>query len=198
MAVTVEGRENLDPRRSYVIVSNHQSHYDIFVLYGWLGTDFRWVMKKELRSVPGLGVACARLGHIYIDRSNRQAAMAAIDDAKRSLRPGTSVLFFPEGTRSRDGSLCAFKKGAFHMAIDLGLPILPVTILGTRRILPPDSTDLKPGRARLVFHPPVPVDGRSREDIPDLMAEVRDAVAAPFGPAGGLYDFPPGRGGGSS
>jgi 1-acyl-sn-glycerol-3-phosphate acyltransferase len=122
MKVRVEGRENVDPEQSYVLVSNHQSQFDIFLLYGWLGIDFKWVMKQELRTVPGIGMACDRLGHIFIDRSDHAAAMASLEAAKKKIVNGTSVMFFPEGTRSRDGKLKRFKKGAFRMAVDLGLP----------------------------------------------------------------------------
>lgn len=178
MRVAVEGRDNLDPTRSYVVVSNHQSHYDVFVLYGWLEADFRWVMKAELRGVPFLGPACARLGHVYIDRSDREAALASLEAARERITGGTSILFFPEGTRSRDGSLLPFKKGAFRMAVDLGLPILPLTVSGTRHILPPETRDLRPGSARLVIHPPVPVDGLGPEDAEALAARVRRAIAS--------------------
>jgi 1-acyl-sn-glycerol-3-phosphate acyltransferase len=178
MRVRVEGREHIDPSQSYVLVSNHQSQYDIFVLYGWLGVDFKWVMKKELRNVPGIGVACERLGHIYIDRSNHAAAVATLEKAKNTIVDGTSVVFFPEGTRSRSGKLKTFKKGAFRMALDLGLPILPLTIVGTRDVLPAGTSDLMPGSARLVIHPPVPVSGRSIEDCERLSDQVRDLIAS--------------------
>lgn len=181
MRVTVTGRENLDPRQSYVVVSNHQSHFDIFVLYGFLGIDFRWIMKQELRKVPGIGISCYRLGHIFVDRSNHAAALASIDAAKERITDGTSVLFFPEGTRSRSGRLRTFKKGAFHFARDLGLPVLPVTIVGTRDVLPSDGIDLKPGSARLIIHPPIELEGNSREEIAVLMTRVRDTIAAPLG-----------------
>lgn len=178
MRVQVEGREHVDPRQSYVLVSNHQSQYDIFVLYGWLGVDFKWVMKKELRNVLGIGVACERLGHIYIDRSNHAAAVATLERAKNTIVDGTSVVFFPEGTRSRSGKLKPFKKGAFRMALDLGLPILPLTIVGTRDVLPAGTSDLMPGSARLVIHPPVPVSGSSIEDCERLKDQVRDLIAS--------------------
>jgi 1-acyl-sn-glycerol-3-phosphate acyltransferase len=173
MAVNVTGRENIDPQQSYVVVANHQSLYDIFVLYGFLGIDFKWVIKQEMRSVPGLGIGCARLGHIFVDRSNRKAALASINAARSKISNGTSVVFFPEGTRSRDGALCTFKKGAFRFALDLGLPILPVTIIGTPEILPPDSVDLLPGKARLIIDKPILVDDLDGKDIPRLMEQVR-------------------------
>ena len=140
MFAEVIGRENIDEKQSYVIVCNHQSLYDIFLLYGWLGIDFKWVMKKELRKVPFLGAACEAIGHIYIDRSDPATAIEAINRAKEKIVNGTSVLFFPEGTRSKTGEMGPFKKGAFKMALDLGLPILPVTIKGTRAILPTKSS----------------------------------------------------------
>lgn len=185
MKVRVVGAENLDPTRSYVIVSNHQSHYDVFVLYGWLETDFRWVMKAELRKVPFLGGGCARLGHVFIDRSNHQAALASLAAARAIITGGTSILFFPEGTRSRDGSLGSFKKGAFRMALDLGLPILPLTVDGTRSILPAESLDLRPGRATLTLHPAIETGGLDPDDVTGLIERVRRVIAASLAPAGG-------------
>ena len=178
MRVRVEGRENIDPQQSYVLASNHQSQYDIFVLYGWLGIDFRWVMKKELRSVPAIGVSCERLDHIFIDRSDRAAAVATLEDAKKKIVDGTSVMFFPEGTRSRGGELRRFKKGAFRMAIDLGLPILPLTVTGTRDVLPADTSNLLPGSARLIIHEPIPVDGMTKNDCSALSDRVREVIAS--------------------
>lgn len=176
--VLVSGAENVDPATSYVVVSNHQSHYDVLVLYGWLGIDFRWVMKMELRKIPGLGVGCERLGHIFIDRSNRQAAVASIKEAMERITGGTSVLFFPEGTRSDDGRLKNFKRGAFRFAVDAGLPILPVTVSGTRNVLPARSFDLFPGSARLVIHPPIATKGLGSDGIADLADTTRTVIAS--------------------
>jgi len=178
MPVTVLGRENVDPEQSYVVVSNHQSLSDILVLYGWLGIDFRWVMKQELRSIPGLGAACEKLGHIYIDRSNHQAAITSINAAKDRITGGTSVLFFPEGTRSFDGRLKLFKKGAFRFALDAGLPILPVTVDGACDVLPARRYDLRPGRARLVIHPPVATGELAANDVPALTRKIRSIIGS--------------------
>ena len=178
MRVQVEGREHVDPHQSYVLVSNHQSQCDILVLYGWLGIDFKWVMKQELRRVLGIGVACERLGHIFIDRFDHASALATLESAKTKIVDGTSVIFFPEGTRSRDGKLRPFKKGAFRMAIDLGLPILPLTVTGTRDLLPTGTRDLMPGSVRLIIHPPIAVDGLGSHDCARLSAEVRDIIAS--------------------
>lgn len=176
MLVSVRGRQNIDERRSYVVVSNHQSHYDVFVLYGWLGIDFKWVMKMELRRLPVFGIACEKMGHIYIDRSNRGTAIRSLEEAKKRIVNGTSVLFFPEGTRSTTGQIGEFKKGAFVMALDLGLPILPVTIIGTNKILPAKTMDLFPGRARMVIHEPVDVSGYEGEDVEELITVVRGII----------------------
>ena len=178
MLVRVQGRENINKDQSYVVVSNHQSYFDIFVLYGWLGIDFKWVIKKELRKVPFLGIACEKIGHIYIDRSNTQAAIASLQEAKKKLTRGTSVLFFPEGTRSITGELQPFKKGAFSMALELGIPILPVSVLNTANILPARTMNLFPGRATLMIHEPCDVTPYSAETMDMLMSEVKKAVQA--------------------
>lgn len=176
MKLVIEGKENIDKQQSYVIVSNHQSQFDILALYGWLGVDFKWVMKIELRKVPFLGLACEKLGHIYIDRSNTQAAVDSINKAKMKIKGGTSVLFFPEGSRSRDGKLRRFKKGAFKMALDLDIPVLPVTLSHTRDVLPSDTIDLYPGTARMVIHPPVGIEGFNDENLPELIDKVRKDI----------------------
>lgn len=180
MAVEVAGRPHIDRGRSYVVVSNHRSLYDILLVYGWLGVDFRWVMKAELRKIPGLGASCERMGHIFVDRSSRLAAARTLEAARARVAEGASVLFFPEGTRSPDGSLGEFKRGAFRMALDLGLPILPLTIIGTRTILAPGSRDLRPGRARLVIHPPIETAGWPPERLAELITRTREAIAAPL------------------
>ncbi|MCD4750640.1 MAG: 1-acyl-sn-glycerol-3-phosphate acyltransferase [Thermoanaerobaculales bacterium] len=180
MLVTVSGRENIDPEQSYVIISNHFSFFDVFVLYGWLGVDFKWVIKKEMRRIPGLGIGCEKLGHIFIDRSDRKAALASINAAKPRFIHGTSVIFFPEGTRSRTGRMGPFKKGAFRVALDLGLPILPITLIGTPEILPPTGTDLLPGRAEVIIHPPVLTEDVNEADLLKLMNQCRGIIAGPL------------------
>lgn len=172
MSVIDKGRENLDPSRSYVIVSNHQSLYDIYVLYGFLGVDFKWVMKGELRSVPVLGAACAAMGHIMVDRSNTKAALDSINSARSRIVDGMSVVFFPEGTRARDGELNPFKKGAFRFALEMGLPILPVVIHGTKDILPSDTIDLMPGQATIEILPAIETTELSADALSDLLSKV--------------------------
>ncbi|MCB1646149.1 MAG: 1-acyl-sn-glycerol-3-phosphate acyltransferase [Pseudomonadales bacterium] len=175
-SVEVAGREHIKPGQSYVIAANHQSQFDIFVLYGFLGMDIKWVMKQELRQVPFLGLACVAMGHILIDRSNTEAAISSINNARDRIRRGNSVVFFPEGTRSRTGELKSFKKGAFRLAQELGLPVLPVAIHGTREILPSDTLDLKPGRARLIIGEPVTPDSECFSDLPLLTRETQERI----------------------
>lgn len=153
MYVKVEGRKHVDKKQSYVIVSNHQSGVDIFVLYGWLGIDFKWIMKKELRRVIALGLACEKIGHIFIDRSSPKAAFESLKAAERILVKGTSVVVFPEGTRSRSNTMNNFKRGAFKIAFDLQLPILPVTIVNSYAIYQ-GKWGLLPGKSKLIFHEP--------------------------------------------
>jgi 1-acyl-sn-glycerol-3-phosphate acyltransferase len=178
MRVVVNGRERLDRKKSYVVVSNHRSHYDVLVLYGWLGLDIKWVMKQELRKVPALGAACATLGHVFIDRRNHKAALASMEAAKERLNNGASIIFFPEGTRTTDGTMRSFKKGAFRMALDLGWPILPLTVVGTRKILPSGTFDLLPGRAQLHIHDPIQVDQYDEASLNDLVEETRCVIAS--------------------
>jgi len=176
--VKVLGKSNIKTNTSYVIVANHISAYDIFVLYGWIGVDFKWVMKKEIEKVPAIGFGSKAVGHIFIDRSSTKAAMETINEAKQKIKGGTSVAFFPEGTRSKTGKLSRFKKGAFHFAFDLNLPILPVTIRGTDNIIPPGTLDLRPGKAQLIIHEPLDIKQYGKENLQTLMDDVRNTIAS--------------------
>lgn len=178
MQVRVEGTEHIDPRQSYVVVANHVSMYDIPLIYGYSGLDLRWVIKAELGKVPFIAQGCRAIGHIFIDRGNPEQARAAINGAVERLPAGTGVLFFPEGTRSRDGDLGTFRKGAFRVAVDRGLPILPMTVVGTRDILPPGSVRVRPGMARLVVHAPLwPPGGAADEAVAELCERTRRVIA---------------------
>ncbi|MFH1156994.1 MAG: lysophospholipid acyltransferase family protein [Pseudomonadota bacterium] len=172
------GRENYDRKSAYVVVANHQSMVDIPVLHGWLGLKIKWVMKKELKRIPVFGHGCESLGCIYVDRFDREAAIQAMKDADSYLDDTASVIFFPEGTRSRDGKLLPFKKGAFRYALHSGLPILPVTIKNTGKILPCDSLDLFPGVAEVVIHPPVDIKTYTIQDMDRLIQDVRQIIGS--------------------
>jgi 1-acyl-sn-glycerol-3-phosphate acyltransferase len=174
--IKIKGREHIRKHQSYVIIANHQSAYDILVLYARLGIDFKWVMKKEIRKIPGIGFGSMAVGHIFIDRSSTKAALASINAAKSKIKNGTSVVFFPEGTRSRVHEMLPFKKGAFRFAFDLNLPILPVTINGTKAILPSGSTRLLPGKVEILIHPPIDIRNYSEQNIQDLMNIARKSI----------------------
>jgi len=178
VGVTVEGAENADPGRSYVVVCNHQSQYDIFLVYGWLKLDLKWVLKAELRKAPGVGIGCEKAGHIFVDRANPEKARQSVSDALERVGDGVGILFFAEGTRSQDGKLRPFKKGAFRVATSQNIPILPVTIIGTRDIQRSKSLFIFPGRVKMVIHPAIEVDGESQADIRDLMTRTREAIAS--------------------
>jgi len=180
--VQVEGGEHAQRDRSYIVASNHQSMYDILVIYGWLRLDLKWVMKKELRKMPGIGIGCEKAGHIFVERRNPKQAAQAITAAMEKLGDGIGLLFFPEGTRSRDGHLLPFKKGAFRTAIDQQLPLLPVTVVGTRDILPARSLLPFPGPARLVIHPPIETVGMTLEDLDALMEQTRRTISSAMPP----------------
>ena len=174
--VRVEDRQHARPGQSYVIMCNHQGAYDILALYGFLGREFRWVIKQELRKVPFLGWGCAAIGHIFVDRRNSTRAIAALEAAKPRLVGGISVLFFPEGTRSADGQLLPFKKGGFIMARQLALPILPISISGSHRVLPKGRLLPRPGTIDVRFHPPI--DPAASASLEELMAATRAVIAS--------------------
>jgi len=176
MRVRVVGREHIFKKQSYVIVANHQSFFDIFVLWGFLGIDTRWVMKKELQKVPLFGLAGKLGGNIYIDRSDKKRAYERLKEARKIMVNGVSLIMLPEGTRSQDGNLREFKKGAFVMALDLGIPLLPVSIVDTKYILPSRTYDLFPGRATLVIHEPISGEGYDEGNLDDLILKVRDVI----------------------
>jgi len=178
ISVEIQGAEHADTGRSYVVVANHQSVYDIFVIYGWLRLDMKWVMKAELRKVPFIGVGCEKAGHVFVNRRNHKQAAEAINAALERLGDGIGILFFPEGTRSNDGCLLPFKKGAFRVAIDQQIPLLPVTVVGTREILPNKTLSLFPGRAKLVIHQAIETKGLDHDDLPAIMEKSRGSIAS--------------------
>ena len=180
MFVGVSGKENIQKNTSYIIIPNHQSYYDIFLIYGWLGIDIKWVMKKELRKIPGLGIASEKIGHIFLDRSNNKEALESLNKAKQKLVNGSSIVIFPEGTRSATGQLNQFKRGAFKLAFDLNLPILPVTLIGTKDILPTDSLNLLPGKVQMIIHEPIDIKKYSEDEVRTLMNDVRNIISKPM------------------
>ena len=137
LPVRVEGREHLTEVQSYVIIPNHQGAFDIFLIYGFLGRHFKWMMKSELRQIPLVGKACEAAGFIFVDQKGGPKKMKETHDRARAiLQGGMSVVVFPEGARTWDGRIRRFKRGAFQLADELQLPLLPVTINGSFNVLP--------------------------------------------------------------
>ncbi|MBW2647141.1 MAG: 1-acyl-sn-glycerol-3-phosphate acyltransferase [Deltaproteobacteria bacterium] len=175
--MNVEGLENIDPGKTYIYMANHQSMYDIPALQGHLTVQFRWLAKIELFSIPFFGHAMSRAGYIQIDRSNRRAAFQSIGKAAERIQGGASVVVFPEGSRSKDGNLKPFKKGGFVLALKSKQPIVPVTILGSRSILPKGSLEVQPGKIIVRVHPPIDTTGFTSKTIDGLMESVRSVIA---------------------
>ena len=176
----VVGRENLRPGETYLVMSNHQSLYDIPVLFQVVGPNVRMIAKRELFGVPIFGGALQAPGFVAIDLSDRNEAIRSLDRARAVLQGGTHVWIAPEGTRSRTGKLLPFKKGAFYLAFEAGLPILPVTLRGTRDALPAKGLRSIPGAKVLVtIHPhvdPRPYSARGKTGRQELMDEVRNTI----------------------
>lgn len=176
--VTVEGLDRLDPRASYVFTGNHISNIDIPVMVGRLPVSVRFLAKKELFAVPVLGGAMRAIHIVRTDRKAGPMAHREINEqVGRVITAGLSLVIYPEGTRSRDAELMPFKKGAFRIAIDNGMPIVPVTITGSERVWKPGSKLIRGGPVRLVIHEPISTVGLTQNDIGDLRDRVREIVA---------------------
>jgi 1-acyl-sn-glycerol-3-phosphate acyltransferase len=178
--VSVKGLSNIEPDKSYVYMANHQSNFDIPVLLGYLPVQFRWLAKAELFKIPVFGRAMLGAGYVKIDRFNRQSAFASINKAARRMKDGVSVMIFPEGTRSKDGSIRQFKKGGFVMAIKSGVPIIPVVIRGTWPIMAKSSLRINRGDVEMEIAKPIDTSGYSMETKEELMEEVRTVIRQKF------------------
>ena len=178
----IRGREKIRPGQSYIIISNHQSEYDILAIVTTLGIQYRWIIKKELRKVPMFGYCLYASRNIFIDRGDHEQAMQSIRKGLDRLPEGVSVMFFAEGTRSADGSIAPFKKGGFLMALERGLPILPVTVNGSRRVLPKKSLVFNPGTIEVVVADPIETRGYTRQNLQELVDGTRDVIISNFNP----------------
>lgn len=178
--VSVRGRENIDKRTSYVFVANHQGAYDIFSVYGYLGHNFKWMMKKSLRKIMLVGYTCQKCGHIFVDRSSPTAIRRTIETAEKRLRDGMSLVVFPEGARTFTGKMGPFKKGAYQLALEFHLPLVPVTIDGSFDIMPRTRYVPRPGRIVLTIHKPIapPADEADRAEV---IEQTREAIESSLG-----------------
>lgn len=175
--VEVEGLEHLPPGEPAILVANHESWFDVFALVVHLPVDYRFVGKIELTRIPFFGPSWLATGHIAIDRSDRTKAIESLREAGESLRrDGAVVVMFPEGTRSEDGELLPFKKGAFVLALQTGVPIVPAGVSGSRKIMPKGSWRIRPGTIVIRIGPPIPVEGRGEGARDALLEQARVEV----------------------
>lgn len=170
MPVKIHGKEKLQKHTSYVFTPNHQGAFDIFLIYGFLGRNFKWMMKKSLRKIPFVGKACESAGHIFVDRSNKNM-ITTIRQAEASLKDGISLVVFPEGSRTLTGHLGRFKRGAFQLADDLQLAVVPVTIEGSFEIMPRTSKLIHRHPMILTIHDPILPKGKGPENIKATLEE---------------------------
>ena len=176
--VTVEGAERIDPAGSYVFVGNHSSNLDIPVIMGKLPVSIRFLAKKEMFKVPVLGGAMRAIRMVETDRRLGPTAHRAINEQVTAVvTEGLSLMIFPEGTRSENHEMLPFKKGAFRIAVDNDMPVVPVTIVGTLEAWKPHSKLIHGGRVRLVIHDPIPTTDLDRNLLNDLRDRVRSTVA---------------------
>jgi len=181
VVVTVTGREHLDAEKPYIFAANHQSQFDILALQGFLGMDFRWLAKKELFKVPIWGPAMRRAGYISVDRSRGRQALKSIGEAAQKISAGTSVIIFPEGTRTRDGKMQNFKSGAMVLAIKSGVDIVPVAIKGTYEILPKGKLLINPGNVLIRIGNPIATKNYKSKDKHVLAKILQEEVTELLG-----------------
>ena len=180
--VKVQGRERIDSDATYIFMCNHVSNLDPPILIPKLPRRTSVLVKKELFQVPILGRAMLMGDLVAVDRRNREVAVNSMKHAEEVMARGLNMTVFPEGTRSTDGHLLPFKKGPFYLAMDSGIPIVPVTILGSETLMPKGSSTIHAGTVRLVFHPPIsPAQFSEKEE---LIAAVRRAISSELLPAG--------------
>lgn len=175
MRVIVTGRENIDKHQSYVFVANHQGAYDIWSIFGYLNHNFKWLMKKELEKIFLVGWACKKAGHVMVDDSTVSGIRETVTNAEDILKDGMSVVIFPEGSRSWDGKMIPFKRGAFMLAGEFKLPVVPLTIDGSFRAMPRFTYNMRPSTIRLTIHKPI-FPGEKGFNTKKLMAECSEII----------------------
>lgn len=175
MRVEVIGRENIEKGKSYIFVSNHQGAYDIWLIYGFLNHNFRWLMKKSLEKIFAVGWACKKAGQVFVDDGSVAGIKDTIIEAEKTLKRGMSVVIFPEGSRSWDGSMIPFKRGAFMLAGEFRLPVVPLTINGSFEAMPRNTYNMKPTKLILTIHKPI-YPGEKGFNTKKLMAECYEAI----------------------
>ncbi|MCF8054059.1 MAG: 1-acyl-sn-glycerol-3-phosphate acyltransferase [Deltaproteobacteria bacterium] len=179
--IVVLGRDNIIVNSPVIFMSNHQGLFDILALYRAVPVQFRWIIKKELFAIPLFGRAIKNAGYIKLDRKNRENAIKDVEIAAQKIRGGTSIMTFPEGTRCVDGRIGEFKRGMFHLALQTGVPIIPITIVGAFEILNRLTAGVGEGRVvTVIIGEPIETASYSTEMSGELIARVRQAVVANY------------------
>ncbi len=177
LPVNVDGHEHIDKHTSYVFVANHQGAFDIFLILGFLGRNFKWMLKKSLRKAPLIGRACYDAGYIFVDKSGPKKIKETIDRARLILQGGTSLVVFPEGSRSYDGQMIPFKKGAFQLADQLQLAVVPITIKGSFDVYPRTHKGfVNYCPLSITIHKPILPKGEGTENVKMTMAEAFEVI----------------------
>lgn len=174
--IKTRGHEHLDPKRSYIFVANHQGAYDIFLVCGFLNQNIKWMQKASLRKIPFVGYASEKAGHVFVDNTSLAARSASVQRAKDQIVDGVSMVIFPEGARTHTGKMKHFKRGAYHIAFDLKLPIVPLTINGSYDVLKRNTLRQNPSKMELIIHKPISTEGMKESDIPRLIDQSRQII----------------------
>jgi 1-acyl-sn-glycerol-3-phosphate acyltransferase len=174
--VDIEGLEHIQQDQAQIFVANHQGYFDIFALSGFLPVQIRWVAKSSLFKIPFVGWSIAASGYIPVERGNRKKSYQAFLATIEKLKAGNSIVIFPEGTRSEDGTIGPFKKGGFLLSVRSGAPLVPVTLLGTGSIIKKGSGIIKPGRIQIIISPPIPSQTVAEDKEENVLHTLRDII----------------------
>ena len=174
--VDVEGLEHIQQDQAQILIANHQGFFDIFALSGFLPLQIRWMAKSSLFKIPFVGWSITASGYIPVDRSNRKKSYQAFLTTIEKLKAGNSIVIFPEGTRSEDGTIGPFKKGSLLLSVRSGAPLVPVTLLGTGSIIKKGSCIIKPGRVQIVISPPLSSQAVKDDKEENVLRTLRDII----------------------
>lgn len=174
--INVVRKTKLDPNQSYIFIPNHQSAFDIFLIYGYLGHNIKWVQKRELRKIPFVGKASEMAGHVFVDQSSLKSMEETIHKAAEKITDGVSMTIFPEGSRTSSGKMGKFKRGAFIIAKDLKLPLVPITVNGAFDVMKIHTYLINPGKLELIVHEPISTDGLTEDDLPNIVLQSWETV----------------------
>ena len=180
--IKITRHAKLDPSQSYIFVPNHQGAFDIFLIYGYLNQNIKWVQKRELRKIPFVGKASEIAGHVFVDQANLKSMKDTIAKTEAQLSEGSSMVIFPEGARTKTGKMGRFKRGAFVIAKEMKLPIVPVTVNGPFDLMKIKTYLINPCKLELIIHEPIPTDNLTDDNMPEFIDKCREVTHS------GLWD----------